>query len=94
VQLNRIRRELVNVSAAVVTVRLFAALAESHGWRVREMPWSQGMTAADAWRGQTGLESLPPRVLCAINMEYRAAEAELAPGDEVGFFPPVTGGAR
>ena len=35
---------------------------------------------------------LPPRALCAINLNYEASDARLADGDEVAFFPPVTGG--
>jgi len=31
-------------------------------------------------------------VRCAINLDYVMADAELNEGDEVGFFPPVTGG--
>jgi sulfur-carrier protein len=31
-------------------------------------------------------------VRCAINLDYVTADAELNDGDEVGFFPPVTGG--
>jgi molybdopterin converting factor small subunit len=87
-------REPVNVSTASITIRLFAALADGRGWRQREMPWSPGMTAVDAWRGQTGEPELPPRILCAVNMEYRPADSVLEPGDEVGFFPPVTGGGQ
>ncbi len=32
------------------------------------------------------------RVLAAVNQEMAAAEHALGDGDEVGFFPPVTGG--
>lgn len=32
------------------------------------------------------------RVLVAVNQEMAAEDQALAHGDEVGFFPPVTGG--
>jgi molybdopterin synthase sulfur carrier subunit len=32
------------------------------------------------------------RVRCAVNQEFAGPEAALRPGDEVAFFPPVTGG--
>lgn len=31
-------------------------------------------------------------IRCAVNQEFAAPETELRPGDEVAFFPPVTGG--
>ena len=31
-------------------------------------------------------------VRCAVNMEYVDRDAPVGPGDEVAFFPPVTGG--
>ena len=31
-------------------------------------------------------------VRCAINQEFAPAVASVHPGDEVAFFPPVTGG--
>lgn len=31
-------------------------------------------------------------VRCAVNQEFAPVTAELHPGDEVAFFPPVTGG--
>ena len=34
-----------------------------------------------------------PRVVrCAVNQDFAGAEAPVRPGDEVAFFPPVTGG--
>jgi molybdopterin synthase sulfur carrier subunit len=34
----------------------------------------------------------PGMVRCAVNQEYVPEDAPLRPGDEVAFFPPVTGG--
>ena len=34
----------------------------------------------------------PGVVRCAVNQEYVPEDTPLRPGDEVAFFPPVTGG--
>ena len=44
------------------------------------------------WSKATGRESLPGELLVAINQEYTSADASVQDGDEVAFFPPVTGG--
>jgi len=31
-------------------------------------------------------------VRCAVNQDFAGPDAPLRPGDEVAFFPPVTGG--
>jgi molybdopterin synthase sulfur carrier subunit len=31
-------------------------------------------------------------IRCAVNQEFATPSASLRPGDEVAFFPPVTGG--
>jgi molybdopterin synthase sulfur carrier subunit len=31
-------------------------------------------------------------IRCAVNQEFAGAHAPVRPGDEVAFFPPVTGG--
>jgi molybdopterin synthase sulfur carrier subunit len=56
-------------------------------------------TVADliAWlrsRGAGYAEALADtaRVRCAVNQDFATPEAALAPGDEVAFFPPITGG--
>lgn len=33
-----------------------------------------------------------PRLLCAVNQEMAPLESAIEEGDEVAFFPPVTGG--
>ncbi|MGE3774641.1 MAG: MoaD/ThiS family protein [Gammaproteobacteria bacterium] len=81
------------VHAAVIRVRLFAALADARGWRERELPFAPDMTVQAVWTAVTGEPALPARVLCARNMDYCGADTRVAPGDEIAFFPPVTGGA-
>ena len=75
-----------------IEVRLFASLAETYGWRSKSLTCAVGATALDAWVSATGQTTLPPRALCAINLNYQAPAVPLADGDEVAFFPPVTGG--
>jgi molybdopterin converting factor subunit 1 len=77
-----------------VTIKLFASLAETCGWRERVCDVPAGTSLRALWTQQTGLADLPPRVLCARNMDYCDADTQVEPGDEIAFFPPVTGGAQ
>ena len=43
----------------------------------------------DAWKEVFDSEV---KVLSAVNQEMSRADAPVADGDEIGFFPPVTGG--
>lgn len=43
-------------------------------------------------RGDLWQEALSSRVLCAVNHEMAHLDTALKSGDEVGLFPPVTGG--
>lgn len=36
--------------------------------------------------------ALPTQTLCAVNYEYAHDDTPIKDGDEVAFFPPVTGG--
>ncbi|MEE8350505.1 MAG: molybdopterin converting factor subunit 1 [Acidobacteriota bacterium] len=40
------------------------------------------------------LEQYEPILLVAVNQEYSNLDALVSPGDEVSFFPPVSGGSR
>ncbi|MGE0386443.1 MAG: MoaD/ThiS family protein [Gammaproteobacteria bacterium] len=75
-----------------ISIRFFASLADSLGAREATVEFRPGMAALDAWRAATARAELPGRVLVAINREYADPSAVLRDGDEVGFFPPVTGG--
>lgn len=75
-----------------IKVRYFASLRDRMG-RSEEQVDVQGdkVTVADIW-GQVSSEPIPETILVAVNMEYTDANHELKSGDEVAFFPPVTGG--
>ena len=75
-----------------VKVKFFASLREAAGRGEVEVDAAGAETAADAWRLATGGRPIPDNVLVAVNLEYTHLGASVRAGDEVAFFPPVTGG--
>ena len=75
-----------------ITVRFFASLRESTGHRETAVDDARVETAGDAWRLATGGQPIPGNVFVAVNLEYAHLGAPVRAGDEVAFFPPVTGG--
>jgi molybdopterin synthase sulfur carrier subunit len=76
----------------VISVRFFANLREQLG-RAREEVDAEGIaTVADVWSRVCPDRPLPRNILMAVNMEYAQIGTPVADGDEVAFFPPVTGG--
>jgi molybdopterin synthase sulfur carrier subunit len=76
-----------------ITVRFFASIREKLG-KEQDIIESKGIAcAADVWSKSTRVP-LPPNTLVAVNMEYARPDQPVRDGDEVAFFPPVTGGAR
>ena len=75
-----------------VTVKFFASLRETAGRGEVEVDAAPTQTAADVWRLATGGKPVPANVLVAVNLEYTHLGASVRAGDEVAFFPPVTGG--
>ena len=49
-------------------------------------------SVTDVWNQTTNNMDLPENTLMAVNMEYVDASHAVKSGDEVAFFPPVTGG--
>ena len=76
-----------------VSVRYFASLRDRMG-RANETVELDGDTATLSEIGAkvTGGQSIPDSTLISVNMEYTDADAVLTNGDELAFFPPVTGG--
>ena len=76
-----------------ITVRFFASLRERLG-KGQDIIDSKGIAnVADVWR-QSARIPFPDNVLAAVNMEYAQPDRPVQDGDEVAFFPPVTGGRR
>jgi molybdopterin synthase sulfur carrier subunit len=76
-----------------ITVRFFASIRERLGKGVDNIDIEGIATVADVWNKCAKIP-LPPNVLAAVNMEYVRTDQPVRDGDEVAFFPPVTGGAR
>ncbi len=76
----------------MIEVKYFASLKERMGREGDRLPGGAARTVAEVWAQVSGGEPLPPHVLMAVNMEYATPDHPVADGDEVAFFPPVTGG--
>ena len=75
-----------------IQVRFFASLRERMGRESEELSADQVSTIAEVWEVVAKGEPMPANILCAVNMEYSDSSAPVNDGDEVAFFPPVTGG--
>jgi len=75
-----------------IEVKLFASLAEQVGLDEATLEYSAGQTVAQLWGRVSKGRAAPSNLLCARNMEYCKMDELVEPGDEVAFFPPVSGG--
>ena len=75
-----------------IHVRFFASLRERLDVADQDLAASAGATVADIWKRILGDVAVPANMLVAVNMEYTDLDAPVHDGDEVAFFPPVTGG--
>ena len=83
-----------------VKVLFFAGLREQLGTSAEELELPSGVTTVaalrshllnrgDSWKSALGESKL---VRTAVNHDMVPATARIKAGDEVAFFPPVTGG--
>ncbi|MHC8440920.1 MAG: molybdopterin converting factor subunit 1 [Candidatus Eutrophobiaceae bacterium] len=76
-----------------VHVLYFASLREQRGQNGEQIEVEYGVTALQLWERLYKLHGLhTDRVMCTVNREYLPNTRVLQEGDEVAFFPPVTGG--
>jgi molybdopterin converting factor small subunit len=84
------------MSPLTVTVRLFAAYADSVGRASVEISLPAGATIGDLlaeFRRQVPEAArLPERPLCAVNLSHVLPSHPLRNGDEVAILPPLAGG--
>ncbi|MEM7378560.1 MAG: MoaD/ThiS family protein [Pseudomonadota bacterium] len=75
-----------------IKVRFFASLREQIGHAELELADANLATVGDVWAAASQGAQPPSEVLAAVNHTTAGLEAPVQDGDEVGFFPPVTGG--
>lgn len=80
-----------------ITVRLFATLRQLAGWKEKNIDLAEPITVAELMTKLAaeypGLNLTGRTLYAAVNMEYAQQDHRLQDGDEVAFFPPVSGGA-
>ena len=75
-----------------INVRYFASLREMLAKSEDFLEIKQGITVAEVWEKVNPNKAMPDNILVAVNMEYVNLTKNINEGDEVAFFPPVTGG--
>jgi molybdopterin synthase catalytic subunit len=81
-----------------VRVLLFARLRELAGGDALELDLPEGESLAGCWRrlqqAHPALQAYRGMPLAAVNQEHAPADLSLRGGEEVAFFPPVSGGSQ
>ena len=75
-----------------INVKFFASLREKMGSDGQQLDPAGLETVQAVWGAATSNADMPANLLSAVNMEYVVLNHAVKDGDEVAFFPPVTGG--
>lgn len=75
-----------------IKVKFFASLREQLPAADNQIEADGILTIRDVWQRATADAAMPSQVLCSVNLEHRELHEAVSDGDEVAFFPPVTGG--
>ncbi len=80
----------------MLKVRFFASLKDLVGDSELEMQLEEKTSVRSIFHQLETrfpeLKKYQPLLLVAVNQEYANWNASVSPGDEVSFFPPVSGG--
>ena len=75
-----------------IKVLYFASLKEIFGRSEEQLSVEGLTTVGDVWKRVSAGHEISQQVLYSVNQEYAQADSIVKVGDEVAFFPPVTGG--
>lgn len=75
-----------------IKVRYFASLKEWVGRSEDTLEMTPGLSVRATWELLNPNKAMPDATLAAINMQYVDLDTDMGDGDELAFFPPVTGG--
>lgn len=75
-----------------IKVRYFASLKDRVGRPEDELNDITSATVLEIWLHANPSLNVPDNTLAAVNMAYAGFDSLVKDGDEVAFFPPVTGG--
>jgi molybdopterin synthase sulfur carrier subunit len=75
-----------------IKVRYFASLKDLVGFSEACCSVSAPLSARQVWQQLNPQLAVPENVLAAVNLDYVDLDTLVADGDELAFFPPVTGG--
>ncbi|QEP44235.1 MoaD/ThiS family protein [Ectothiorhodospiraceae bacterium BW-2] len=75
-----------------VRVKFFASLREQVGCEGATVEIGESATVADIWLMASGGRPMPAHTLTSRNQDYCSLHDRVESGDEIAFFPPVTGG--
>jgi len=75
-----------------VKVKFFASMRETLNQSELDIDSTAATTVAEVWQIAAGDLPMPENTVCAVNQTHAGLAHPVADGDEVAFFPPVTGG--
>jgi len=75
-----------------VKVKFFASMRETLNQSELDIDSAQASNVAEVWQIAAGDLPMPENTVCAVNQTHAGLKHPVADGDEVAFFPPVTGG--
>ncbi len=75
-----------------IKVKCFASMREYLDLSEQDIAGEGINSVADVWQQIAGDKPMPENTLCAVNQSQADAAYAVTDGDEVAFFPPVTGG--
>ncbi len=74
-----------------IKVKYFASIREALGRSEDELAARPGMTVDQVWQTSAQI-AVPANTIVSVNEEFSHWQQFVSDGDEVAFFPPVTGG--